>query len=56
MAYIRQRYTGSITVVVIGEAEAALQQYPELFEQVEGLAPENAEQLKFMATEEEYSL
>ena len=48
MAYIRQKNTGETIVVVIGNHQSALILHPELFEEVEGEAPEAAEWLNFV--------
>lgn len=45
--YIRQKNTGELIIAVIGNAAAALAEYPDLFEEVEGSIPIEAELLNY---------
>ena len=47
MTYIKQKNTGDTIIAVMGNAEAALAAYPDLFEMVEGEITEDAERLNF---------
>jgi hypothetical protein len=50
MTFVRQKNTGETVIVVIGNSQEALALHPELFEGVEGEAPEDAEWLNFVST------
>lgn len=47
MSYVRQKNTGDVIIAVVENAEAALANYPDLFEVVAGEIPEDAERLNF---------